>query len=394
MTEVTATEVQLKKAYRVNALKYHPDKNQHNPEAAEKFKEISSAYEILSDSEKREIYDNYGEAGLSGSGGPGGMGTDDIFSHFFGGMGGMGGMFGEGAGHSGPRRSRDIQHPIKATLADLYKGKISKLALTRTVLCKKCNGKGGKSVSTCSTCHGSGTRFVTRQMGPMVQRFQTTCNDCKGQGKIIDPKDRCKVCSGKGTTEEREVLEVHIDKGMTHGQRITFRNKGDEGPDIIPGDVVFIVDQQPHEQFERKGDDLYTTVKLDLLTALAGGAFTVKHLDNYYLNITIIPGEIITPGAVKMVEGFGMPSYRHHNFGNLYITFEIEFPSANSIDPKKLVELEKILPPRPPLNLPAKANYEEVVLSDVDPSKIGSSVDEDDEMEDEGGAPGVQCASQ
>lgn len=393
--EVTATETQLKKAYRVNALKYHPDKNQHNPEAAEKFKEISSAYEILSDSEKRQVYDTYGEAGLSGSGGPGGMGADDIFSHFFGGMGGMGGMFGEGGGPSGPRRSRDIQHPIKATLSDLYKGKVAKLALTRTVLCKKCDGKGGKSVKTCASCHGSGTRFVTRQMGPMVQRFQTACTDCKGQGKIIEPSDRCTTCSGKGTVDEREVLEVHIDKGMTHGQRITFRGKGDEGPDIIPGDVVFIVDQQPHEQFERKGDDLYMTAKIDLLTALAGGSFAIKHLDNDYLKVEIIPGEIITPGSVKVIEGKGMPSYRHHNFGNLYITFEIEFPAANSIDHEKLAKLETILPPRPPLDLPANANFEEAVLSDADPAKVGSSrAHDEDEMETDGDGPGVQCASQ
>lgn len=386
-----ATEAQLKKAYRVNALKYHPDKNQHNPEASEKFKEISSAYEVLSDSNKREIYDNYGEAGLSGNGGPGGMGADDIFSHFFGGMGGMGGMFGE-SGRSGPQKSRDIQHPIKATLSDLYKGKVAKLALTRTVLCQGCDGKGGKSVRKCTACQGTGTRIITRQMGPMIQRYQTTCNECSGQGKIIDPKDRCTICKGKATTEKREVLDVHIDKGMAHGQRITFKNKGDEGPNIIPGDVIFMVDQQPHDQFERRGDDLYTNIKVDLLTALAGGSFTIKHLDDDYLKVEIIPGEIITPNSVKMVEGKGMPSYRHHNYGNLYITFEVEFPSPSFIDQEKLTLLESILPPRPPLDLPANAAVEEVVLSDADPAKVNSHAHDEDEMETEG--EGVQCASQ
>lgn len=387
------TEAQLKKAYRVNALKYHPDKNQDNAEAAEKFKEISGAYEILSDPQKREIYDTYGEAGLSGAGGPGGMGADDIFSHFFGGMGG--GMFGGQGGQSGPRRSRDIQHPIKATLADLYKGKITKLALTRTVLCKKCDGKGGENVTKCSTCNGTGTKMVTRQMGPMVQRFQTSCPDCNGTGKKIDPKDVCPECHSKGTVEEREVLEVHIDKGMTHGQKITFAGKGDEGPDITPGDVIFIVDQQPNEQFERKGDDLYTTVKIDLLTALAGGAFTIKHLDGEYLKVEIIPGEIITPNSVKVIEGKGMPSYRHHNFGNMYVIFEIEFPAPNVIDHEKLVQLEHILPPRPPLDLPENAHTEDVVLSDADPAKVkGARGHDDDEMDTDGDGPGVQCASQ
>lgn len=390
-----ATDAQIKKAYRVNALKYHPDKNQHNPEAAEKFKEVSSAYEVLSDSSKRELYDNYGEAGLNG--GPGGPGMDgaDMFSHFFG-----GGLFGGGDGpsHSGPRRSRDIVHPIKATLTDLYKGKVTKLALTRTILCKKCNGRGGKegAVKKCSTCNGSGMRFITRQMGPMIQKYQTVCSDCNGQGQIIDAKDRCTECRGKRTSEQREILEVHVDKGMVNGQKITFAGKGDEGPDIIAGDVVFVIEQQPNEQFERKGDDLYTKIKIDLLTALAGGSFTIKHLDGEYLKVDIIPGEIISPGTVKVIESKGMPSYRHHNFGNMYVTFEVEFPEPTFADPEKLRLLETILPPRPPLDLPTDAAVDEVVLSDVDPIKYHSKSNDDyDEMDVEGdGGPGVQCASQ
>lgn len=392
----TATDAQLKKAYRVNALKYHPDKNQHNPEAAEKFKEISSAYEVLSDSNKREVYDNYGEAGLSG--GPGGMGggADDIFSHFF---GGMNGMFGGGEhAHSGPRKSRDIVHPLKATLTDLYKGKVSKLRLTRTLNCPTCKGKGGKegAVKTCSSCRGAGVRFVTRQMGPMVQRFQTMCSDCQGQGQIIDPKDRCKECKGKRTVEQKKDLEVHIDKGMVHGQKISFPGMGDEGPDIIPGDVVFVVEQLPHDKFERKGDDLYTKIKLDLLTALAGGTFSIKHLDEDYLKVEIIPGEIIAPGTVKVIEGKGMPSYRHHNFGNLYVSFDVEFPPPGFATTEQLSLLEKILPPRPPVEIPARAEVEEVVLSDVDPSKYRKSGGDDEDYEDMDGdaPPGVQCASQ
>ncbi|VVT53019.1 uncharacterized protein SAPINGB_P003363 [Magnusiomyces paraingens] len=392
-----ASEAQLKKAYRVNALKYHPDKNQHNPEAAEKFKEISGAYEILSDPSKRELYDKYGEAGLNG--GPGGMGgADDIFAHFF---GGMNGMFGgdHGHGRSGPQKSRDIVHPIKATLTDLYKGKVSKLRLTRTVNCPTCKGKGGKegAVKTCSACNGNGVRFVTRQMGPMVQRFQTMCSDCQGQGQIIDPKDRCKECKGKRTVDQKKDLEVHIDKGMVHGQRITFAGMGDEGPDIIPGDVVFVIDQVPNDTFERKGDDLYTKIKLDLLTALAGGPFSIKHLDDEYLRVDIIPGEIISPGMVKVIEGKGMPSYRHHNFGNLYISFDVEFPAPGFATPEQLTLLEKILPPRPTLDIPAGVEIEEVVLSDVDQTKYRKANSEDDyeDMDADGEGPqGVQCASQ
>lgn len=393
----TASDAEIKKAYRVNALKYHPDKNQHNPEAAEKFKEISNAYEILSDKSKREIYDSYGMAGLSGGGAGGGMGAEDIFSHFFGGMGGS--MFGGESANQGPRRSKDIVHALKVTLADLYKGKVSKLALKRTILCPTCDGKGGKegAIKKCATCKGTGTRFVVRQMGPMIQRFQTSCSDCNGQGNIIDPKNACRDCHGSRTTEERKILEVKVEKGMVNGQKITFRGQGDEGPDIIPGDVIFVIDQAPHDTFERKGDDLYTKVKIDLLTALAGGTFTIKHLDDTYLKVEVIPGEIITPGCNKVIEGKGMPNYRHNtSYGNLYINFEVEFPPPSALsDPEKLAALEKILPPRPVLDLPKNAPVEEVVLSDVDPTKVRSATDADyDEMDTDGGEPGVQCASQ
>ncbi|GMF05267.1 unnamed protein product [[Candida] boidinii] len=153
-----ATDAQLKKAYRLGALKYHPDKNP-SPEAAEKFKEISSAYEVLSDSQKRDIYDQYGEEGLSG--GPGGMGggmdASDIFSQFFGGGGsGFGGGFGQRP--SGPQRGRDIKHVISCSLEELYKGRTAKLALNKTILCPDCKGKGGKegAVKQCTDCHGSG----------------------------------------------------------------------------------------------------------------------------------------------------------------------------------------------------------------------------------------------
>ncbi|CAN6650739.1 mitochondrial protein import protein MAS5 [Trichomonascus vanleenenianus] len=395
-----ATESQIKKAYRVGALKYHPDKNQHSEEAAEKFKEISMAYEVLSDTQKRQMYDQFGEEGLNGGGGgPGGMGAEDIFSHFFGGgMGGMGGMFG-GGGPSGPRRSKDIVHPLKVSLEDLYKGKVSKLALTKTVLCKSCSGRGGKegAVKTCPGCKGSGMKFITRQMGHIVQRFQTVCDDCNGEGEIINEKDRCKVCRGKKTVEERKVLEVHVDKGMQHGQRVTFQGEGDQGPNIIPGDVIFVIDQKPHDRFERQGNDLHYKAKIDLLTALTGGSFPVKHLDGDYLQVEIIPGEVIAPGATKMVEGKGMPSYRHHDYGNLLIEFEVEFPDNYFATPEQMKLLEQALPPRKAHDeIPADAHVEECVLADVDTSKYrpsGMDIDEDEDDVPPGGER-VQCSSQ
>jgi DnaJ family protein A protein 2 len=381
-------------------LKYHPDKNQHSPEAAEKFKEVSGAYEILSDSQKRQVYDNYGLEGLNGAGADMGAGNaEDLFSHFFGGMGGMGGMFGGmgGGQPSGPRRSKDIVHALKVSLEDLYKGKISKLALSKTVLCKSCDGKGGKegAVRTCPGCKGTGMRVITRQMGHIIQKYQTVCSECNGEGNIINAKDRCKTCNGKKTIDERKILEVPIDKGMKHGQKITFQGEGDQGPNIIPGDVIFVIDEQPHDRFERKGDDLLYKVKVDLLTALAGGSFAVQHLDGEWLKVDIIPGETIAPGSIKLIEGKGMPSYRHHDYGNMICEFEVEFPQSYFATPEQLELLAQVLPPRPKLEIPPNAEVEEVVLADVDASKYrptgADAMDEDEYAGQEGG---VHCTNQ
>lgn len=403
---VTATEVEIKKAYRVGALKYHPDKNPGNVEAEAKFKEISMAYEVLSNDQKRSAYDNFGEAGLGGGadGGMGGGSAEELFSHFFGGgggMGGMGGMFGGGQ-PQGPRRSRDIVHAVSVTLEDLFRGKTSKMALKKTVLCNGCDGIGGKagSVNKCETCKGQGFKFVTRQMGPMLQRYQTKCNDCNGEGEIIDPKDRCKDCNGRKTKEERKVLEVNIDKGMVNGQKITFGGEGDQGPDIIPGDVVFVLDEQPHARFVRRGDDLYYHAKIDLNTALTGGSFMIEHLEKEeWIKVEIIPGEIISHGTTKVVEGKGMPSYRHQVHGNLFIQFEVEFPSSGSLNEETLQQLAALLPAKPALpQVPQSVHVDDVVLADVDPLKHRGAMGGDDDMDmDEdgpGGAQGVQCASQ
>jgi len=387
----------LKKAYRKLALKYHPDKT--GGATAEKFQEISHAYDILSDAQKRQVYDQYGEAGLSGEGGAGGgmggLSPEDLFSHFFGGGGGGG----RGGRPSGPRRGKDVAHGLKVSLEDLYKGKTTKLALQKNVLCEKCEGKGGKegACKTCTTCNGQGFRVMLRQMGPMMQQIQQPCGDCRGEGEIINAKDKCKHCNARKVMPVRKVLEVHIDRGMRDGRKIVFNGEGDQAPGTIPGDVVIVLEQKEHDRFKRNGDDLFYDAKIDLVTALAGGKIQVPHLDDRVLIVEILPGEVIKPGDLKAVMGQGMPTERHHDFGNLYIQFDIEFPAVNWTEISKIEQLRSILPPTAALPaLPKGAHVEEVSLTEMDPRQKARAeqghMGDDDE---EGGAhPGVQCAQQ
>ena len=203
-----------------------------------------------------------------------------------------------GGRSAGPRRGKDLVHRISVTLEDLYKGKVQKLALSKSVLCKTCEGRGGKkgAVQTCTSCRGQGVKVMLRQLGPMMQQIQQPCNECEGTGEMMNPRDRCKTCNGKKTNSERKVLEVHIDKGMKSGQQIKFAGESDQSPGVVPGDVVIVLEEKPHAKFQRKGDDLFCEAEIDLLTALGGGEFSIDHLDERALHVIIVPGEIIKPG--------------------------------------------------------------------------------------------------
>ncbi|KAK4111821.1 DnaJ-domain-containing protein [Canariomyces notabilis] len=401
-----ATEQELKKAYKTNALKYHPDKNPGNAAAEQKFKEISHAYEILSDPQKRQLYDQYGEAGLEGGagGGGGGMAAEELFAQFFGGGGlggGFGGMFSSMNHQRGPAKAKTIHHVHNVSLEDIYRGKVSKLALQRSIICPKCEGRGGKegAVRKCPGCDGHGMKTMLRHMGPMIQRFQTVCQDCNGEGEIIKDKDRCKQCLGKKTVVDRKVLHVHVDRGVKSGTKVEFRGEGDQAPGILAGDVVFQIEQKPHPRFTRRDDDLMYRAEIDLVTALAGGTIYIEHLDDRWLSVDILPGEAIAPGALKMIRGQGMPSYRHHDYGNMYIQFDVKFPEKNwTENPAAFEALRKFLPAPELVNTPpADAMTEPADLEDVDASSSSrgfNGVAADDDEEHEPHAERVQCASQ
>ena len=230
----------------------------------------------------------------------GGMSAEDLFSQFFGGGGGFGGFFGGGAmRETGPKKARTIQHVHNVSLEDMYRGKMSKLALQKSVICSKCDGRGGKegAVKRCPGCDGQGMKIMMRQMGPMIQRFQTVCPECQGECEIIRDKDRCKQCNGKKTVVERKILHVPVDRGVRSGTKIPFAGEGDQMPNMVAGDVVFEIQQKPHQRFERKGDDLVYHAKIDLVTALAGGELHIEHLDERWLCIPLTYGRIIKTGA-------------------------------------------------------------------------------------------------
>jgi DnaJ family protein A protein 2 len=394
-----AATADIRKSYKKLAMKYHPDKNPNNPAAAEKFKEISEACEVLSDEKKRQLYDKYGKDGVKDGGH---ASAEDIFSQFFGGGGGGFGSF-FGGGSRGPKRGDDIVHEIACSLEDLYKGKTSKLAVTKSVICSKCTGSGareGVSVGKCKTCDGRGIRLIVKQLGPgMIQQMQTPCTDCNGKGESVKEEDKCKNCKGKKVVKEKKVLQVHIDKGMKAGQKIVFSGEADEYPGIEAGDIIFVIAEKKHDLFKRSGNDLIIDYKIPLIEALAGFSFTVKHLDDRELLIKSEKGDVINPDDVRVIENEGMPTHKKpFEKGNLFIKFTVEFPKPNTLTGPQLKQLEDILPPRKPVPKVTDA-MEQVQLKKVTEShtkktqqgRRNESYDEDDEQS---GGQRVQCAQQ
>ncbi|KAG1695544.1 DnaJ subfamily A member 1 [Nymphon striatum] len=368
----SSTPDELKKAYRKLALKYHPDKN---PDEGEKFKQISQAYEVLSNPDKRRLYDEAGEQGVKEGGvggGPGFTSPMDLFDMFFG-----------GGGRRRERKGKDVVYQLSCSLEELYNGTTRKLALQKNVLCNKCDGRGGKegAVEKCGSCRGTGMQVRIQQIGPgMVQQIQSMCHECQGQGERINPKLRCKQCQGRKITNERKVLEVHIDKGMEDGQKITFSGEGDQDPGLEAGDVIVVIDEKEHPVFKRKGPHLLMKMELELVESLCGFQKSIKTLDDRYLMISSLPGNVIKTGDVKCVLNEGMPEHRNpFEKGKLIVQFAVEFP--DTISSEKVVLLEGILPARPEIIISDQA--EEVFLADYDANdrhhSHRQSFDEDDD---------------
>jgi len=407
-----ASTDEIKKAYRKKAMQTHPDKNPGNAKAAELFKEVSQAYEVLSDDKKRQTYDKFGMDGLK-EGGMGGGSAQDIFEHFFG--GGGSGFFGGGR-ERGPTKTKDMVHEIQVTLEDLYNGKTSKMAVNRNVICKQCKGSGtksGASSGNCKKCDGKGVKVMLRQIGPgMVQQMQVVCPDCNGKGEVIKEEDKCTECKGKKVNKDKKILHVYIEKGMRHGERIYFRGDSDEEPGKEAGDIIFVLNEKKHDLFKRNGDDLLIEMDIPLIEALAGFSVTVKHLDGRQILIKSNKGDVISHNDLRMIQGEGMPILKRGlDKGNLYVKFTVKFPTPNELTDEKLRAIEEILPPRRPLPTvteemeqvelrtvsaeeKAQAERQQRQRQQQDHQQAYESDDEEGHHGGRGGNPGVNCAQQ
>ncbi|UKK00517.2 molecular chaperone protein [Theileria orientalis] len=377
------SDSEIKKAYRKLAIKHHPDKG-GDPE---KFKEISKAYEILSDPDKRRIYDEHGEEGLDGSY----TATDasDIFDLFFGGS----------RKPKGKKRGDDIVTHLKVSLEHIYNGTMKKLSITKDVICNECEGYGGPKDAfvTCSSCGGQGIRVQIRQMGSMIQQTQSTCSSCNGQGQSLPDSKRCKTCSGRGVNQTKKILEVFIEKGVPDQHKITFHGEADERPNEIPGSVIFIINQNPHDTFKRSGNDLFMTKSIPLYEALTGSTFYITHLDDRILKINTPPGEVVKPGCCKVITGEGMPVYKSaFAKGNLYVTFEVVFPVGRTFTQAEKSKMLELFPYTPETAGRPDSHIEEYTaqhfdLEDYRPAEGHRHYDEDEE---EVGPNRVQCRQQ
>ncbi|KAI9765753.1 MAG: hypothetical protein M1840_007187 [Geoglossum simile] len=435
--ERSANRIEIKKAYHKAALSSHPDKVPEDvrSEAEMRFKAVSQAYEILYDDEKRHLYDIHGMSAFDPARG-GGMGADvgfdDILSHMFGmGMGGQPPP-GFGGGPMRPRKGRDEEKKYEVTLEELYKGKTTKFASTKNVVCSVCKGNGGKEKAkpkTCTTCHGRGYTQGLRSIGPgLVTQETTMCNPCKGTGKLFKDKDRCRKCRGDRVTEEKNFLEIYIPRGSNltwerQGDRIILSGEADQVPDQEPGDLIFVVSEVEHETFTRAGSDLTAPLEITLAESLCGFSRVVlKHLDGRGIHINHTSGITLKPSQVLKVPGEGMPIKKSEAKGDLYLVVDVAFPDDDWLkgdDDATAAKLRELLPkPRDPIlaetvdevEYEAGANLEEVSShpkkgpceetlkycqfgTNSDDTRGGSGWVDVDDGDDEEGVP-AQCAQQ
>jgi molecular chaperone DnaJ len=338
-----ATKDEIKKAYRKQALKFHPDKNPGDKGAEDKFKEAAEAYEVLSNDEKKGRYDRYGHAGMgnSGNGFSGqGMTVEDIFSSFgdifgdaFGGFGGFGGS------RQGRRvnKGSNLRVKVKLNLSEIAAGTEKKIRVNKYSTCDTCNGTGAadsKSYSNCSTCHGSG--HVTRITNTMLGQMQTSsvCPSCGGEGKIISKK--CQSCYGEGIVEKEEIIKINIPAGVAKGMQMTMGGKGNAPRrGGVNGDLLVVIDEEEHEELIREGNDLIYNLFISIPDAITGTNVEVPTVDTN-VKIKIEPGT--QPGRILRLRGKGLPEVNGYGRGDLLVNVNVWIPKSLGKEDLKIIE--------------------------------------------------------
>lgn len=329
-----ASADEIKKAYRKKAIQYHPDKNPGDKSAEENFKEAAEAYDVLSDPQKRQRYDQFGHAGMGGAAsGGGGFSMDDIFSQFgdifgghFGGFGGFGGFNG-GRGGRRVNRGSDLRVKVKLTLKEIATGVEKKIKVKKQVSCSACHGSGAdgdQGTTTCTTCHGSGvvTRIANTILGQM--QTQTVCPTCGGEGKIITKK--CAVCAGEGIVKDEEIITINIPAGVGEGMQLSMGGKGNAARHGgINGDLLILIEEEQHPELIRDENDLLYNLLLSFPQAAMGGTVEVPTIDGK-AKVKIEPGT--QPGKVLRLRNKGLPSVNGYGTGDLLVNVSVYIPET------------------------------------------------------------------
>ncbi|KAL0954957.1 hypothetical protein HGRIS_003889 [Hohenbuehelia grisea] len=325
----SASDIDIRKAYKRLSRKYHPDKNKEAG-AEDKFVEIAHAYEVLSDSTKRQIYDRHGEEGLKAHEGGQQTGNPfDIFSNFFG-----------HSAHQQTRRGPTSVTEFEVKLADAYTGASIDFMIKKQILCDHCRGSGAASdgdIHTCTGCNGAGVKIVKQQIFPgMFAQSQVSCNECGGRGKII--VKTCPHCGGSKVIDHTQHYTLDVARGMPEGHEAVFEGEGDESPDWEPGDVILRVRTRKEKGgWRRKESSLYWKETIGVDEALLGFERNITHLDGH--TVRLIRKGVTQPGFVQKIAGEGMPIHQKTSFGDLFVEYNVVLPVELSQTAKrKLME--------------------------------------------------------